>query len=107
MHPLAHISTLFAAGGYVINVLLAAVVAGFCLGQALPHLHFFHLGCVAATGIFEIIERRPAIDLDGPGATLPVVSSMGGKLMCAPLPVVLGFEACWSLFPSSTRKWSW
>lgn len=79
MHSLAHTNTLLAAGGYVINVLLAAVVAGFCLGQAIPHLHFFHLGCVAATGLFKIIERKPAIDLDGPGATLPVVGSMGAR----------------------------
>ncbi|PRW59338.1 ATP-binding cassette transporter [Chlorella sorokiniana] len=47
-------------GGKVVSVILACVLGGFALGQAMPHLATFQQGCVAAAGLFGVIERKSA-----------------------------------------------
>eukprot|EP00887_Chlorella_sp_A99_P002677 scaffold6.g2677.t1 len=57
-------------GGQVINVLFAALIGGFSLGQAAPHFQHFQQGRAAGARIFEVMARQPAIDIDAPGREL-------------------------------------
>lgn len=57
-------------GGKVINVILSAVLAGFALGQAMPHLEHFQRGKMAARDLFSLISRRPKIQVDAEGTIL-------------------------------------
>lgn len=43
------------------NVLFAAIIGGFSLGQAAPNFQFFTKGKVGGARIFAIIERQPEI----------------------------------------------
>ncbi len=85
------------AGGLVINILFAGVMAGFSLGQAVPNLQvsydclvpsffirsliilfllskqFIEAGKVACASLYEIIDRKPIIDASSPGNILPKV----------------------------------
>jgi ATP-binding cassette subfamily B (MDR/TAP) protein 1 len=51
-------------GGDVMNVLVAALLGGFSLGQAAPSLQYFAKGKVAGAKLFAVIDRQPAIDPD-------------------------------------------
>lgn len=55
-------------GGEVLNVLFAALIGGFALGQAAPNVQYFQQGAAAATRVFEVMQRKPKIDMDTPGA---------------------------------------
>ncbi|KAL4425508.1 hypothetical protein ABPG75_009524 [Micractinium tetrahymenae] len=48
-------------GGRVITVLMACVLGGFSLGQAMPHLAIFQRGRAAAAMLFAVIERKPQL----------------------------------------------
>lgn len=56
------------AGGQVINVLMAAIMGGYSLGQAAPNLEHFQTAKVAGGRIFELMSRQPDIDPDAEGA---------------------------------------
>jgi ATP-binding cassette subfamily B (MDR/TAP) protein 1 len=60
-------------GGDVLNVVFAAIIGGFALGQAAPSLQYFRLGCVAGASLFHTIALAPEIDLDAPGKELEAV----------------------------------
>ncbi|KAK9062090.1 hypothetical protein SSX86_019275 [Deinandra increscens subsp. villosa] len=49
-------------GGRVINVMLAIMISSFSLGQASPCLSAFASGRVAASKLFEVINRHSEID---------------------------------------------
>jgi ATP-binding cassette, subfamily B (MDR/TAP), member 1 len=57
-------------GGAVMNVIFAAVIGGFALGQAAPTISVFNQGKAAAASLFATIDAAPSIDLDGPGTKL-------------------------------------
>ena len=61
------------SGGYVLNVLLAAVMGGFGLGQAVPQLQYFRNGRIAAAALFAVTTAKPVMNPDAPGDTLPAV----------------------------------
>lgn len=56
-------STRVAKGAYspgeVINVIFAAVMGGFALGMAIPHLQQFKKGISAATRLYAVIDEHP------------------------------------------------
>lgn len=52
------------------NVLFAALIGGFALGQAAPNLQFFQKGKAAGASVFAVIARQPVI-ADTPGASAP------------------------------------
>lgn len=54
-------------GGEVLNVLMAALVGGFALGQAAPNMRYFQEGRAAAARVFAVIDRQPAVDDDAAG----------------------------------------
>ncbi|KAK9810283.1 hypothetical protein WJX72_007941 [[Myrmecia] bisecta] len=54
-------------GGDVMNVLFAALIGGFALGQAAPNLQYFQTGRVAGARVFEMLKRKPEIDEEDPG----------------------------------------
>jgi ATP-binding cassette subfamily B (MDR/TAP) protein 1 len=54
-------------GGDVLNVLFAALIGGFALGQAVPSWQYFGQGQVAAARVYAIMRRAPAVDVDGGG----------------------------------------
>jgi ATP-binding cassette, subfamily B (MDR/TAP), member 1 len=60
-------------GGDVMQVLFAAVIGGFALGQAAPSLQYFRLGRIAGASLFNTINMKPTIDLDAPGEILDTV----------------------------------
>ena len=43
------------------NVLFAALIGGFALGQAAPNLQYFQKGKASGASVFAIIARRPVI----------------------------------------------
>ncbi len=51
----------FLAGGEVMNVLFAALIGGFAVGQAAPNLKYFQRGKASGAAVFRIIARKPAI----------------------------------------------
>ncbi len=51
----------------MLNVLFAAVIGGFALGQAAPNLQYFAQAKAAGGRVFELMARQPAIDPDAPG----------------------------------------
>lgn len=55
------------------SVLFAGLMAGFSLGQAMPHLQVFQNGRLAAASLFRVIAQKPVIDLDAPGTILQEV----------------------------------
>ncbi|KAA6419418.1 MAG: ATP-binding cassette transporter [Trebouxia sp. A1-2] len=48
-------------GGEVMNVLFAALIGGFSLGQAAPNLKYFQRGKASGAVVFKIIARKPVI----------------------------------------------
>ena len=52
------------------NVLFAALIGGFALGQAAPNLQYFQKGKSAGAAVFAVIIRRPVI-ADTPGVAHP------------------------------------
>ena len=60
-------------GGDVLNVLFAALIGGFALGQAAPNIQYFQQGSAAAARVFAVMDRKPRIDLDAAGDKLDVV----------------------------------
>lgn len=52
------------------NVLFAALIGGFALGQAAPNLQYFQKGKASGASVFAVIARRPVIR-DMPSATAP------------------------------------
>ena len=63
-------------GGEVVNVLLAALIGGFALGQAVPNFEGFQAGKASAARLFYIMERKPVIDLDAEGVELESVNGV-------------------------------
>lgn len=61
-------------GGDVLNVIFAAIIGGFALGQAAPSVRYFFQGRNAGAVLFEMIEKKPEIDLDAPGEELENVT---------------------------------
>ena len=61
-------------GGDVLNVIFAAIIGGFALGQAVPNLQYFNQGRSAGAVLFNMINQTPEIDLDGPGEELATVT---------------------------------
>ena len=51
----------FFAGGEVMNVLFAALIGGFAVGQAAPNLKYFQRGKASGAAVFRIIARKPVI----------------------------------------------
>ena len=49
------------AGGKVMNVLFAAIIGGFSLGQAAPNFQYFTKGKIGGARIFAVIDRQPEI----------------------------------------------
>ncbi len=49
------------AGGDVMNVLFAALIGGFALGQAAPNLQYFQRGKASGAQVFAVIARQPNI----------------------------------------------
>ncbi|GAB4820940.1 hypothetical protein N2152v2_007986 [Parachlorella kessleri] len=60
-------------GGDVLNVLFAAIIGGFALGQAAPNFQYFATARAAGARVFDLMQRVPAIDPDAPGDTLEKV----------------------------------
>uniref|UniRef100_A0A7R9VCA0 Uncharacterized protein n=1 Tax=Chlamydomonas euryale TaxID=1486919 RepID=A0A7R9VCA0_9CHLO len=58
-------------GGDVMNVLIAALIAGFSLGQATPVLATFAKGCAGGARLFAVMERVPKIDPETRGGAEP------------------------------------
>ena len=54
-------------GGEVLNVLFAALIGGFALGQAAPNLQYFQQAKAAGGRVFHLMQRKPDIDPDAPG----------------------------------------
>jgi ATP-binding cassette subfamily B (MDR/TAP) protein 1 len=61
-------------GGDVLNVIFAAIIGGFALGQAAPSVQYFLQGRNAGAVLFKMIEKQPEIDLDAPGKELETVT---------------------------------
>lgn len=61
-------------GGDVLNVIFAAIIGGFALGQAVPNLQHFNQGRSSGAVLFNMINQTPEIDLDGPGKELDTVT---------------------------------
>lgn len=53
--------------GQVMNVIFAAVIGGFSLGQAGPNFGTFATGRTAGYRVFNVIDRKPAIDVADTG----------------------------------------
>jgi len=51
-------------GGAVLNVLFAALIGGFALGQAVPNWQAFQEGKYSAGRIYDIMNRKPEISDD-------------------------------------------
>ena len=49
-------------GGDVVRVLLAVIMAGTGFGQAIPLSNEVHSACVAAVDVFDLIDRKSALD---------------------------------------------
>jgi ATP-binding cassette subfamily B (MDR/TAP) protein 1 len=49
-------------GGEVLNVLFAALIGGFALGQAVPNWQGFQEGKFSAGRMYDIMNRKPEID---------------------------------------------
>lgn len=49
------------------NVIFAAIIGGFSLGQAVPNVQYFTAGSVAGRRLFDVIARQPEIDIDAEG----------------------------------------
>ncbi|KXZ43925.1 hypothetical protein GPECTOR_77g22 [Gonium pectorale] len=52
-------------GGQVLMVLIGTLMGGFSLGQAAPNLQHFAKGRIAGARMFRVIDRQPAILIDG------------------------------------------
>ena len=68
-------------GGEVLNVLFAALIGGFALGQAVPNWQGFQEGKFSAGRMFDIMNRKPEISDDhsteqGKGITLKTVQGV-------------------------------
>lgn len=72
MHTNAHAL----AGGDVLNVLFAALIGGFALGQAAPNAQYFQQGKAAGGRVFRMMNRHPDIDVNAPGEVLDKVEGM-------------------------------
>lgn len=59
------------------NVLFAALIGGFALGQAAPNLQYFQKGKASGASVFAVIARRPVI-ADKPSASAP--TSCAGRV---------------------------
>lgn len=55
------------SAGQVMNVIFAAIIGGFSLGQAGPNFGTFATGRTAGYRVFSVIDRKPAIDLADKG----------------------------------------
>lgn len=55
------------SAGQVMNVILAAVIGGFSLGQAGPNFGTFATGRTAGYRVFNVIDRKPHIDVTEEG----------------------------------------
>ncbi|KDD76691.1 ABC transporter, partial [Helicosporidium sp. ATCC 50920] len=54
-------------GGEVLNVLFAALIGGFALGQAAPNLQYFQQGRAAGARVFAMMDAKAGIDAQAPG----------------------------------------
>ena len=69
----------------MLNVLFAALIGGFALGEAAPNLQYFQQGKAAGGRVFRIMHRHPDIDVDAPGERggCPAYGhGWGGSLRC-------------------------
>ena len=57
-------------GGDVMNVLFAALIGGFALGQAVPNVQYFQQGQSSGARLFSILSRKAIIDPEAPGREL-------------------------------------
>lgn len=55
------------SAGQVMNVIFAAIIGGFSLGQAGPNFGTFATGRTAGYRVFSVIDRKPEIDLADEG----------------------------------------
>eukprot|EP00850_Spirogloea_muscicola_P002385 SM000009S23514 [mRNA] locus=s9:452194:477102:- [translate_table: standard] len=60
-------------GGKALSTMFSVIIGGISLGQAAPNYTAFGEGKAAAYKIFEMINRKPAIDAEKEGKTLPKV----------------------------------
>ena len=51
----------------MLNVLFAAIIGGFALGQAAPNFQYFATARAAGARVFDLMGRVPTIDPDAPG----------------------------------------
>jgi ATP-binding cassette, subfamily B (MDR/TAP), member 1 len=57
-------------GGDVVQVITAALIGGFSLGQAAPNLAHFVAGRAAGFRLFRVMDQKPVINLEDEG-TVP------------------------------------
>lgn len=55
------------SAGEVMNVIFAAIIGGFSLGQAGPNFGTFATGRTAGYRVFNVIDRKPLIDVADTG----------------------------------------
>jgi ATP-binding cassette subfamily B (MDR/TAP) protein 1 len=69
------------SGGDVLSVLFAALIAGFSAGQAAPSIQCFQQGKAASSKMFQVIDRRPEIDINNNGGDKPNDDDVSGHLL--------------------------
>jgi ATP-binding cassette, subfamily B (MDR/TAP), member 1 len=69
------------SGGDVLSVLFAALIAGFSAGQAAPSIQYFQQGKAASSRMFQVIDRRPEIDINDNGGDKPKDDDVSGHLL--------------------------
>ena len=87
-----------AAGGDVMNVLFAALIGGFALGQAAPNLQYFQKGKASGAAVFSIIARQPVI-ADTPTASPPAGESLNAITMASWRPSFCTRQAILMILP--------
>lgn len=85
------------SAGQVMNVIFAAIIGGFSLGQAGPNFGTFATGRTAGFRVFRVVDRKPAIDLADKG----LVPS-NPMQVCVCQPSSRAARACYSM-PVSVR----
>lgn len=68
--------------------------------QAMPHLAVFKQGCVAAAGLFSVIERAPAQAAGGSGGDVVVTFTTGQAGTVGPAKVAPAAKTSQVLYPS-------
>jgi ABC-type multidrug transport system fused ATPase/permease subunit len=70
--------------GKVMNVIFAAIIAGFSLGQAAPNFQAFAGGRAAGFRLRRVLDRTPGINVDAPGLVPPEPLTVRCSLLSAP-----------------------